>query len=173
LASLAEADYGGDLDGDGKGDWVLGYETGTGNGLVVHTTNTYPCRLDANTYRVSGRASVDFHVRAGSAHAGKLYLIVCSASGTSPGMQLTPSIHLPLNPDPFMIFGLETINVTPFVNFAGVLDAGGNGKGTWTWVSVIGPSVVGLGLHFGAVVVDFRRSTVDFATNAAPFVFDR
>ncbi|MBL8750891.1 MAG: hypothetical protein JNK78_17150 [Planctomycetes bacterium] len=63
--------------------------------------------------------------------AVSLYLILWGASGTSPGLQLTPSTFLPLNLDNFSNLGLALANSPIFGAFLGVLDAQGRAHATF------------------------------------------
>jgi hypothetical protein len=170
---FVDADYGQDLDGDNRPDWVLGHVSGP-YGLTVYSRTDHPFQLDQNTYPVSRRGNVDFHLRAGPQHAGRFYVMACSASGSQPGVTLTPTVHVPLNIDPFLTFALANVNVTPFVNFFGTLDATGYGKGTWSYMPALRPQFVGLRLHFAAVVISQGPNyAFQLGTNAQPFVLDR
>ena len=58
------------------------------------------------------------HLQAGSAHAGQLYAIAGSASGTNPGTPIGAFI-VPLNLDSYTDFTLANANVGPYVNTVG------------------------------------------------------
>lgn len=95
--------------------------------------------------------------------AQSLYLIAWGGSGTSPGITLSPSAHLPLNLDPLTNLGLEGLNGPIFASFLGIFDAQGRAHATFT----LPPSTVlpTGATHFAAVVM---TSTELFhaATNA-------
>lgn len=92
-----------------------------------------------------------------------LYLIAWGGSGTAPGLQLNPSVLLPLNYDGFTDLGIAALNGPILGGFLGVFDAQGLGHATFTL-----PSTTGLAsaqTHFACVLIggnDFFAA----ATNA-------
>jgi hypothetical protein len=62
---------------------------------------------------------------AGPAHAGQLYLVLGSLSGTAPGIPLGGGLTLPLNHDFWLDFTLSMPNAPPLFESLGVLDAAG------------------------------------------------
>ncbi|MEO6596441.1 MAG: M64 family metallopeptidase [Planctomycetota bacterium] len=99
------------------------------SGGTVHPTVVAPCADPATT----------------------LYLIAWTASGTSPGLPLSPTVTLPLNPDSLTQLGLDTLNTNVFGAFLGILDAQGLGHATFAL-----PPASGLPLaqtHFAAVLL--------------------
>ena len=60
-----------------------------------------------------------------------IYLIAWGGSGTSPGLPLSPSVVLPLNPDSLTDLGLSALNGPVLVNFVGLLGANGVGRATF------------------------------------------
>ncbi|MEM7306609.1 MAG: hypothetical protein AAF682_08060 [Planctomycetota bacterium] len=81
--------------------------------------------LDADAIGVSATAggAVTFDLTAGEPHGGQPYLLLASASGTSPGLPVAPGVTLPLNDDVVLGFSLAQANGALFVNTFGVLDA--------------------------------------------------
>jgi hypothetical protein len=76
-----------------------------------------------------GGGTVNFFLDAGSANAGRNYLILGGVSGTAPGTTLPGGMTvLPLNWDAFTDFVLLLTNTGLFPNFLGTLD--GTGKST-------------------------------------------
>lgn len=63
--------------------------------------------------------------------ATSLYLILWGASGTSPGLQLTPTTFLPLNVDGFTNLGISLANTPVFGGFLGILDSQGQAHATF------------------------------------------
>jgi hypothetical protein len=106
----------------------------------------------------------------GPALAGKLYLVLGSLPGTTPGLPLKPGVSLPLNYDFYMQFTLAFPN--PLIaNSFGTLDNSGNAIATFS----LPPSLVALpfpvtlnhawiGLSSGGVPI--------FASNAAPLILN-
>ena len=91
---------------------------------------TYP--FDSASVSVTAGGTVHPMVIATCANpANALYLILWSASGTSPGIQLTPSTLLPLNLDAFSNLGIALTNSPIFAAFLGTLDAQGRAHATF------------------------------------------
>ncbi len=99
-----------------------------------------------------------------AANAGKPYVMLGSASGTTPGL-IVDGIALPLNADNYSILLLNQLNSGPFKRTAGLLDAEGRADA----LIDIAPGTNGGGL-IGATVnhafVVFDAGVVSFASNA-------
>lgn len=81
---------------------------------------------DAHEIPASTGASVGLVLVAGSTHAGRDYLLLGSASGTTPGTPLPGGTDtLPLNWDWFTKFVLTLLNSVVFSDFSGQLDSQG------------------------------------------------
>ena len=107
-----------------------------------------------------------FTLNAGTAHAGRLYWIFGSATGTSPGVTLN-GVHIPLNPDHYtdLTIGLPWLN-PPFQAFRGSLDSAGNASAAFAlpwWL----PSLPDCTLYHAYVVYD-AQGTWHMASNAVP-----
>ncbi len=98
-------------------------------------------------------------------HKQKLYVMLMSASGTTPGFPLG-SVQVPLNVDALMLFALPLTNTAPFAGFVGTLDKDGLGEAKFTMPPVAG--LAGLKIWF-AYVQD--GTTWDFASNAVQVAF--
>ena len=80
-----------------------------------------------------------------------LYVILWGASGTTPGVPLSPNALLPLNPDGFTDLGVALLNGPELGGFLGLFDAQGVGRATFTLPPQSGlPSAT---THFAAVVM--------------------
>ncbi len=110
-------------------------------GGMLHPTVVAPCANPATT----------------------LYLIAWTGSGTSPGLPLSPTVLLPLNPDPLTQIGLGALNGPVFGAFLGVLDAQGLGHATFTLPPAL-PLSTGA-THFAAVLLG-NTELFTAATNA-------
>ncbi len=97
----------------------------------------------------------------GSAHAGELYQLLGSISGTAPGTTLPGGVHLPLNID-FLTQNMATnYNNALFVDTIGALD--GMGAGTSAIVvqpGLVPTALVGVELDFAHLVWDATLSPV-------------
>ena len=117
---------------------------------------------DVASVSISAGGSQAFGLDAGVANAGALYVLVGSASGTSPGTPVD-SVVLPLNFDNYTSITLSN-PTPPLVNAVGTLDAQGTGSASF----VIPGGVLGagtVGLEFDHAYVLFG-GTVYFASNA-------
>lgn len=87
-----------------------------------------PSYLVADSNAISARDGgiVNFELAAGVANANRTYIVLGSATGTTPGTAL-PGGHvtLPLNWDIFTDIVLQLMNTTLFANFLGTLDTSG------------------------------------------------
>lgn len=68
---------------------------------------------------------IDLPIKAGPGRSGQSYVLVAGLSGTDPGVALGNGLRLRLNPDLLTQLSLGAANLTPFLNTAGVLGAGG------------------------------------------------
>lgn len=105
-------------------------------------------------------AYVDFFLNAGEDNGGRSYVIVGSASGTSPGTPL-PGGHvvLPLNWDIFSNFVLTYMNSALFIQFMGTLDQYGLALALMNCPPI--PGYAGLELNFAYAL----RGPYDFVSN--------
>jgi hypothetical protein len=105
---------------------------------------------------------------AGPARAGKLYIVLGSASGTAPGLPGPPA--LPLNFDAYFKFTLINPN-TLISNSLGFLDGSGKAHPAFSLAPAsIDASLAGVTLNHAAVVLDASFNPV-LATNAEPLTF--
>lgn len=83
--------------------------------------------LWASRREVSAAAggAVDFVLNGGAGLAGRTYLLLASNSGTSPGIPLSPSLVLPLNPDPLLFLSLQMAVQGSLPGFFSTLDPTG------------------------------------------------
>lgn len=112
-------------------------------GGIVHPTVVAPCANPLTT----------------------LYLIAWSGSGTSPGLPLSPTVTLPLNPDSFTDLGLAAFNGPVLVNFVGLLDSHGIGRATFNLPPATG--LTGVQTHLAAVLIG-GPNFWDAASNPIP-----
>lgn len=132
--------------------------------LQIGGVNTLtPLAADAGAAVASSGTLVTLRLRAGSARAGRAYLLAASASGASPGIPLGSTI-VPLNYDIITQFVIDNINTPMFPGFLGTLDANGSAAGTLTLppLAVASP----FPLHFAYLLLN----PADYASNAEPFV---
>lgn len=112
--------------------------------------------------QTSTGGSIDFALDGTAALANRIYVLVCSASGTSPGTPVG-MVTLPLNWDVLTDICLANLNNPVFANFLGYLDGNGQALATLNLPAITHPSAVGLTLDFAWVTL----SPIDYASNAA------
>jgi len=119
---------------------------------VTHTPPSGPV-LQAEPFfidiQVGGTQTLD--VDYGSDLAGVPYIILGSASGFFPGIEVAPGVVLPLNPDFYLTFTLEKPGSAPYTNFLGVLDGAGRASASFDLPAL--PGVFGLTLWHAAVAL--------------------
>ena len=126
-----------------------------------------PASLTASRYRLpmSEGGTTFFYIDAGSQHAGKLYFLLSSSSGTWPGVTIG-NVTIPINLDDF---SLLPINPNPFwTNGIGLLDAQGKATVTFELPAFAQVELIGIDLQFAAGVTS-QVPLLDFATNPLRF----
>ena len=132
-------------------------------GLVVSVLEIGGPTVRGAAQTVSEAAGV-----AGTSYAGDTYLLLGSATGTTPGFTIF-GVDVPLNPDLYLSItaGLAGSAVLP--TWLGTLDA--NGKASASYALPVEPTLVGLVLHHAYLVVDGASGLITFASNAVPLTF--
>ena len=138
---------------------------------VDSATPTYPLfTASPATISVSAGGAQDFGIQGGAIRAGHTYLVLGSASGTTPGFAAL-HWHLPLNvPDSYLGFTLGSPNNPVLVNTLGSLDASGAGTAHLVLPPGQDPALVGLTLwhacltmnRFGITGISNTATQVDF-----------
>ncbi|MFH2001447.1 MAG: hypothetical protein ABIK28_17320, partial [Planctomycetota bacterium] len=91
---------------------------------------------------------IQLDLDAGASNAGRTYLVLGSASGTTPGMALPGGmVTLPINWDVFTDLITVTLNTPLFAQFMGTLNTSGR---SWAQIGTgpLAPSTAGTVLHF-------------------------
>lgn len=104
-------------------------------------------------------------LRAGAEHAGRVYLLSGSASGTAPGFPLPPLL-VPLNFDAYTQFLLGAPNAPPLQPSLGFLDARGEANSAFTLPPGSVAAMLGPQLHHAYVLLDLGSGQLVFASNA-------
>ncbi len=113
--------------------------------------------------------TVQFALAGGTAHAGDLYLLLGSLSGTVPGFDVG-AIHVPLVQDVYFNFSLTHANLPPLIDTFGFLDGAGEASAQFALPPGFA-SLVGLQANHAWVAVQPAVLSVDFASNAVPLAF--
>jgi Arylsulfotransferase (ASST) len=116
---------------------------------------------------LSGAAggSVTFDLILGPAYAAKTYVVLGSASGTSPGIVANGHV-LPLNLDAVLLFSLEQANTPLLTNTLGTLSPLGRATASFN----LPPGMIGgpVSAHFAAGVLEPATTIVLATTNPVP-----
>lgn len=100
--------------------------------LVLEQVDELPwtaLEIGRDTMESSSGGAVPFRLMAPRELAGRPYLLLASASGTEPGLQLD-GLTLPLNPDELTTLSAELAGQRPFVSTRGILNAKGEAAAT-------------------------------------------
>ena len=117
--------------------------------LEHRVLDAFPSSLSLSA---GGEQIVD--VSFGSAHAGQLYLVLSSASGTAPVTPVGGGIDLPLALDSFTIWGFQNPNQGPYSKSLGFLDAQGHARARIKLPAGSLPSLAGVSFDHAALAVD-------------------
>jgi uncharacterized Ntn-hydrolase superfamily protein len=102
-----------------------------------------------------------FVLQGGTARKQRAYLLVGSASGSQPGIRVSPNLTIPVNPDPVFYLLLQYVNTPVLPAGLGVLDGSGRAEAAFVAPpAALGP-LKGLSLTFAWASL----SPVDFASN--------
>ncbi len=148
------------------------FELGASNKIVWQATVPMPFKarryertLWASDEKVSATSGgrIDFDLMAGTAWANQVYIMLGSASGTKPGINVGP-FTIPLNLDVYLLSSLQSPLLPKSI---GKLDATGNAQAGFVLPASIGLPFLGLTLNHAHVLLDsglaLRR-----ASNAVP-----
>lgn len=121
---------------------------------------------DVAALSVGAGGTLAFALHADAAQAGQLYLLLGSASGTSPGVPLDGQL-LPLNPDDYLIATL--LGGSPIQGSTGLLDAGGQATAQLTLgAGQVPADLIGLTVHHAYLTLDLLTGQVTSTSNAIP-----
>jgi hypothetical protein len=166
-SSLAAA---GDYNGDGIDDFLVGvpgYDAGgeERGACYVYFGKKTSLQVDVLKVSVLLGGAQNMTLAAGSQHAGRIYWVVGSLSGTEPGLPLG-SLVLPLNPDPYFTYTLNHAGAPPLINTFGFLDAAGQAAAQFALPPLSSPVLIGASANHAYVVVDPTTLVVKMTSNA-------
>jgi hypothetical protein len=113
---------------------------------------------------VAGGGTQQLMIAPGPGETGRTYLVLGTASGTTPGT-VVGTATIPLNEDPWFTFTLYEPNELPLVTTLGVLSPEGEATAAIVLPPLSDPGLVGVTLHHA--FVDWS-SSLDFVSNAVP-----
>ncbi|MBL8768624.1 MAG: FG-GAP repeat protein [Planctomycetes bacterium] len=157
-----------DTDADGFGE-VFATEEEWGPGRV-HVYRHHTLRLTGPTEAsVTTGTTLPMSIEVGKLSANAPYLMLMSASGSTPGLTVPyagGSIHVPLQFDALTSAGLSLVNSPLCANFMSTLDANGTATATLSIPGgVISPVFAGLSITCAAVVGD-PQGNIAYATRS-------
>lgn len=112
--------------------------------------------------------SQEWSLSAGVQHAGKLVLVLGSATGTEGGLELPNGIKLPLAVDDYFMLTLSQPNGGPLSKSLALLPAGGEYFGRFRLPGGMNPALAGLVLHHAALLIDPAQLDVMYVSPPAP-----
>jgi len=165
--------FGHSLDLDGSEVLVGAPHAATGLGhpgyaFLFTLDPTGPSLLaDASSVSLSQGGSQGFQLGACLEHAGDLYFLAGSATGTSPGFAFG-GLSVPLNPDVYFLHTLNHPAAPPLATSLGVLDAWGKGSASFSVPAGFEPSLAGLTLNHAYAVLDAATLQLEAVSPAVP-----
>lgn len=118
---------------------------------------------DVDQISVATGGTATFTINIGPNLNGHEYLVLGTASGTAPGMNLPNGIHLPINWDAFSDLTMLLANSPVLPNTWGTLDATGSASAQLVLPGPLDPGLVGTNLDFAVIT---RSGAFTFATTA-------
>ena len=131
---------------------------GTKTGLNVEVAALF---ADVTTLSVSATGTQHLSLDAGPAYANRIFWLLGTMGGKTPGLTLPNGVHIPLNPSVYLDYTVANPNTFPLANSLGFLDGNGHTASTFT-LPHVPAAAVGLVLHHAYVLLQ----PVNFASNA-------
>jgi hypothetical protein len=120
----------------------------------------------AGALSISLGGTLDFALHAGPSHAGELYFLLGSFSGTLPGIPID-GLVLPLVPDDY--FFLTLSGGAPLQGANGLLDAAGSASAALVLpAGVLSPSFGGAAVYHAYATISLSTLSLTLASNAIP-----
>ena len=160
----------GDLNGDGRGDVLIGsYQYGEPGKVDLGRAYVFTQGLTTavTTLSAGSGGTINLTVDLAAVNATRPYAVAASLSGSRPGLPL-PKVYLPLTFDSLFLASLQLANTPIFGNTIGTLDATGQASAA---IRVPGglSSLVGAGFTFAGALVDrFDTATNPVAVTVVP-----
>ncbi len=162
----------GDVNGDGLPEVMYGAVRADGAGsdagrAIVASPSTLTLAAAVHEISLSAGGAAPFVLRAGAAHAGSIYWMLGSLSGTSPGIANFGGLRLPLNLDPYLVLTLKQPFNPLFHSYFGLLDE--NGEGAAAMIVPPGTDAEFVGILFHHAYVAMAVSGIaDLISNPVP-----
>jgi hypothetical protein len=173
-SELVQGDsFGSTLDLDGSqvliGAPFLWSEAGhPGQAFLFALDSSGPSLLaDATSVSLSQGGAQAFQIGACPQHAGDLYFLAGSMTGTSPGFAFGGQ-SVPLNPDVYFFYTLTHPGTPPLATSFGVLDAWGKGAASFSLPAASEPALAGFVLNHAYGVLDAATLQLEAVSAAVP-----
>ncbi|MEZ5979923.1 MAG: hypothetical protein R3F34_17160 [Planctomycetota bacterium] len=175
---VAEFEPGGSAPGNGYGAAVAlsgarlgvgmtGDSTAFSNGGSLAVTELGTLLHGESELSVASGGSSALLLRAGPAHAGHLFVVLGSLTGTSPGtLDPASGLTVPLVVDAYTLLLIQNFGAGLVGPFAGGLDAFGRANSQFLLPAGTSASFVGKHVHHACLCVDLTTFVADLATNA-------
>lgn len=121
-------------------------------------------QADKYEFSLSQSDQIALEIDAGVENPGRIYHVLTSNNGTSPGVDLGGGVHLPLNVGFYFQLSLYNYNTTYLVNTRGTLDSSGKASASFISPVNMDPGLVGSYFHFAYLLL----FPTDFASGAIP-----
>jgi hypothetical protein len=122
---------------------------------------------DTDSVSLSQGGSQALQIGACPEHAGDLYFLAGSATGTSPGFAFG-GVPVPLNPDVYFLYTVNHPGSPPLAASLGVLDAGGKANIAFSLPPGSAATLAGLTLNHAYAVLDPATLQLEVVSPAVP-----
>ena len=137
------------------------HTTAVGSGEVRDQVRPAYLNSDTDVVGLANGGKQTLYWQAGASHAGELYLVLGSLSGTAPGLPAGGDI-LPLNPDAY--FSLTLSGAGPLSGALGFLSPTGAGQTTFSIPAGLSPALAGVNAHHAGLTLDPFTGAVQLIT---------
>ncbi len=167
---------GGDLDGDGRSDLLIGMSQHLGTKPILRSEFQAwsPAKQsfwsDRHQVSLAKQGKQVLQLDAGAKHAGRTYFVLGSMSGIQPGLKLG-SVILPLQVDAYFWLTASVPNSGFLQGSLGVLDKKGQSRSTFTAVAGMPKSLIGARADHAYVV--FGKGGFAMTSNWVPLLFEK
>jgi len=135
---------------------------------AAYLLDVEPLSMAGGSISLVAGGSRDLALDAGRDHAGELYWVLGSVTGTAPGLPVAPGIVLPLNIDFYFNLTLNKPNQVPLLASFAALNGVGHGAATFLIPAGTDPALAGLVVNHAFLAIDPLVPAATFASNAAP-----
>lgn len=166
----AHVDAGPDVNADGTPDFVYNLRQTRTSPIRAHLMSgkSLDFHADINELSASLGGKARFTLEGGRSMAARLYLVLGTVSGTSPGIPLGNNLTLPLQVDAWFWATLTGPNRAPLTNSLGFLDLTGKAEAAFSLPINRYVFLQGLTFHHAYVVFGKNYQSIVHASQAVP-----